>query len=194
MAGEYSSLSQLVDEAVLTQAFESARSRLLEMVRRRVGAGLRARIDAEGVLQNAYLRIRQRWKDSAKRPKQADLYCWMYGIVRDQVIDEVRTALGPNRDAGRDQPWPDDSVALLALRLGPSQTGPRTAAERKEQVELVRAAMTQLKTIDQEILSMHYFDDLSFPQIGEILKMTGNAVNVRCVRALLKLRKLLEPR
>ena len=89
---------------------------------------------------------------------------------------------------------PDDSVALLALRLVSSQTGPRTAAERKEQVERVRAAMTQLKPVDQEILSMHYFDELSFPQIGDILGMTGNAVNVRCVRALLKLRKLLEPR
>ena len=41
-----------------------------------------------------------------------------------QAIDEIRAAMGANRDAGRDVPWPDNSVAELAMRLAPAQTGP----------------------------------------------------------------------
>jgi RNA polymerase sigma-70 factor (ECF subfamily) len=186
---ESSSFSQLVDEAMLIAAFESARPKLLEMARRKIGVGLAARVDAEGAVQNGYLLARRRWMAATEKP--ADLYCWIYGIVRGQVIDEIRAALGPNRDAGRDLPWPDDSVAELALRLAPAQTGPSTAAARNEMVELVRQAMKRLKPVDQEILSMHYFDNLTFPQIGALLGMTDNAANVRCVRALLKLKKLL---
>jgi RNA polymerase sigma factor (sigma-70 family) len=189
MDTESSTFSQLVDEAILIEAFESARPKLVEMARRRIGPGLAARVDAEGVAQNAYLQARRRWMAATEKP--TDLYLWLYGIVRNQVIDEIRAATGPNRDAGRDVPWPDNSVAELAMRLAPAQTGPSTAAARKEMVELVRLALKQLKPVDQEILSMHYFDGLKFPQIGAILGMTDNAANVRCVRALLKLKKLL---
>jgi RNA polymerase sigma factor (sigma-70 family) len=189
MADEPSTLSQLVDEAILTQAFMAAWPRLVAMAQRRVGAGLAARVDPEGVVQNAFLRARQRWTEATEKP--ADVHCWIYGIVRDQATDEIRAALGPNRDAGRDQPWPDGSVAQLALRLIPSQTGPSTAAARNELVEQVRLAVMRLKPVEQEIVSMHYFDDLTFAQIGAILGMTANAANVRCVRALLKLRKFL---
>ncbi len=188
MDTESSTFSQLVDEAILIEAFEAARPRLLEMARRRIGPGLAARVDAEGVIQDAYLQARRRWVSMAEKP--ADLYCWIYGIVRSQAIDEIRAALEPNRDAGRDLPWPDNSVAELALKLAPAQTGPSTAAARNELVELVRLAMKRLKPIDQEIVSMHYFDNLTYPQIGAILGMTDNAANVR---ALLKLKKLLPP-
>jgi RNA polymerase sigma factor (sigma-70 family) len=189
MDTESSTFSQLVDEAILIEAFESARPKLVEMARRRIGPGLAARVDADGVAQNAYLQARRRWMAATEKP--ADLYLWLYGIVRNQAIDEIRAALGANRDAGRDVPWPDNSVAEPAMRLAPAQTGPSTAAARKEMVELVRLAMKELKPLDQEILSMHYFDGLTFPQIGAILGMTDNAANVRCVRALLKLKKRL---
>jgi RNA polymerase sigma-70 factor (ECF subfamily) len=192
MDNKPSTLSELVDEAVLTQAFMSAWPRLLAMAQRRVGAGLAPRVDPEGVVQNAFLRARQRWTTIAEKP--ADVHCWIYGVVRDQAIDEIRAALGPNRDANREQPLPDGSVAQLALRLIPSQTGPVTAAERNELVARVRVAITQLKPLDQEIVAMRYFDDLSFPQIGAILGMSDNTANVRCVRALLKLKKLLPSR
>ena len=191
MTGEHSAITRLVDETTLAEAFEAARPKLLGMVRRRLGPGLAARVDPEGVVQNAYLRARRRWADAAERP--ADLYAWVYGIVRDRAIDEARAALGPTRDASRDQPWPDESVAQLALRLVPSQTGPSTAAARNEQVALVREATARLRPDDQELLSMHYFDGLTFKQIGAVLGVAENTANARCVRALLKLRKLLPP-
>ena len=189
MTGEPSAITQLVDETTLADVFEAARPKLLGMVRRRLGPGLAARVDPEGVVQNAYLRARQRWVATAERP--ADLYAWVYGIVRDRAIDEARAALGPTRDAARDQPWPDESVAQMALRLVPSQTGPSTAAARNELVALVRLALARLRPDDQELLSMHYFDGLTFKQIGVVLGIAENTTNVRCVRALLKLRKFL---
>src|SRR4051812_18280913 len=129
MDTESSTFAQLVDEAILIEAFESARPKLVEMARRRIGSGLSARVDAEGVIQNAYLNARRRWMAATQKP--TDLFLWLYGIVRDQTIDEIRAALGANRDAGRDVPWPDNSVAELAMRLAPAQTGPSTAAARK---------------------------------------------------------------
>lgn len=192
MTGEPLSISQLVDESVLAQSFEEARDRLVAMARRRLGSGLASRVDPEGVVQNAYLRARQRWVVNGERP--ADLHAWIYGLVRDCTIDEIRAAMGPTRNAGRDIPWPDESVAQIALRMIPSQTGPSTVAARHEMAARVRLALSRLKADDRDVLSMHYFDGLTFRQIGVVLGVPENTANARCVRALLKLKKrLVEP-
>jgi DNA-directed RNA polymerase specialized sigma24 family protein len=49
------------DEAAHARLFESSRQRRMSMVRNRIGRRLAPWVDAEGVLQDAYLRARSRW-------------------------------------------------------------------------------------------------------------------------------------
>ena len=184
-----SGMNLLTQEAVLTSVFERLRPRLLAMIARRVSAKLAARIDPEGVVQEAWVRARPRWL--ALEPKPADLDAWVYGQVLDRLIERIRVALGKERDADREVPWPDTAAGPLVDYLVDSQTGPTSALSRAERCEIVRAAMDQLAPIDREVVALRYSDGLSFSQIGAILHLEENTANVRALRALRKLRKLI---
>jgi RNA polymerase sigma-70 factor (ECF subfamily) len=182
-------LSFLTAEAILAEAFERLRPRLLAMVGRRVGSKLATRIDPEGVIQEAYLRARPRWQ--AMGPKPDDIDVWVYGQVVDRLIELVRGALGPERNVDREVHWADGTATPLAEHLVDSQTGPNTALSRAERCDVVRAALEKLDPIDREILALRYFDGLNFTQIGAILGLKENTANTRALRAAVKFRKLI---
>jgi RNA polymerase sigma-70 factor (ECF subfamily) len=181
--------SFLTGEAILTGAFERLRPRLLAMIGRRIDRKLAARVDPEGVIQEAFLRAQPRWQ--ALTPRPDDLDAWVYRQVLDRLIELVRGALGPVHNVDRDIAWPDGSVAPLVEHLVDSQTGPNTALSRAERCEMVRAALQKLDPIDREILALRYFDGLSFSQIGAILGLKANTANARALRAAVRFRQLI---
>jgi RNA polymerase sigma-70 factor, ECF subfamily len=179
-------------ENALAQRFSKYELKLSGMVRRLIGQRLGARIDAEDVLQAAYVRARSQW--TARPPQPESQYCWLYGIVRNQVQDEIRKALGPTRNLEREISLPNDSVAEVVMGLVRSQTTPSAAAIRREEAVLVRRAMAELRPRDYEIITMRVFDDLTFPEIGQVLGEPENTVTRRYHRALHKLLlKLINP-
>lgn len=184
-------LAGLAEEAILGDAFERLRPRLLALIERRVGRRLALRIDPEGVVQDAFLRARARWPTLDPRPD--DLDAWVFGQVRDRLIELVRAALGPGRDVDRDAAWPDGSADPLAERLVESRTGPASALSRAERREAVRAALARLDPTDREILDLRYFAGLNFAQIGAILGLSQNAATKRALRAMVELRDLIPP-
>jgi RNA polymerase sigma-70 factor (ECF subfamily) len=186
-----SPLTDLTGEAILAGAFERLHPRLLAMVERRLGHKVAARVDPEGVVQDAFLRARPRWQ--AMNPKPADLDAWVYGQVHDRLVEVVRTVLGPKRNIARDIPWSAGSAAPLAEHLVDSQTGPATALSRAERCAAVRAALEKLDPLDREILALRHFDALNFAQIGAILGLSRNAATKRGLRAMVELRDLIPP-
>ena len=183
------SLPDLTGEAILSGAFERLRPRLLTMIDRRIGRKLAARIDPEGIVHEAYLRAHRRWTEG--KPDQVELDAWVYGQVRDRLIEVVRTAMGVQRNVGRDVPWPDDAADAWAEDLVDSQTGPSGPLSRAERCEVVRAALNRLDATDREILALRYFENLSFAQIGTILGISQNAATKRALRAMVELRDLI---
>ncbi len=179
----------LTGEAILTEAFERLRPRLVAMIDRRISSKLALRIDPEGLVHEAFIRAKPRWQ--ALTPRPDDLDAWVYGQVLDRFKEVVRGALGPEHDVDRDIAWPDGFVGPLAEHLVDSHTGPSTALSRAERCEVVRAALAKLHPIDREILALRYFDDLSFAQIGTILDLKENTANTRALRAALKFRRLI---
>jgi RNA polymerase sigma-70 factor (ECF subfamily) len=184
-------LTFLTEEAILAGAFDRLRPRLVAMIAGRISAKLAARIDPEGVVQDAFVRARPRWQALARRPDDPD--AWIFGQVLDRLRELVRGAMGPEHDVDREVPWPDPAAAPLADCLVDSHTGPNTALSRAERREVVQAALEKLDPIDREILALRYFDGLSFAQIGAILSLEENTANVRALRAARKFRKLIAP-
>jgi RNA polymerase sigma-70 factor (ECF subfamily) len=179
-------LSYLTGEALLAEAFDRLRPRSVAMLNRRISTKLAARIDPEGVVHEAFLRARPRWREL--EPKPADLDAWVYGQVLDRFKEVARGALGPQHDVGREVP-----AEPLADHLVDSQTGPNTALSRSERREMVREALEKLDPKDREILALRYFDGLNYSQIGSILGLKAQTANVRALRAAVKLRNLIPP-
>ena len=182
-------LSTLTGDAILAAAFDRLRPRLVAMILRRVSSKMAARIDPEGVVQDAFVRARPRWQSLSPQPTDVD--AWVYGQVLDRLKELIRGAMGPQHDVDREVGWAEGSAAPLAEHLVDSHTGPNTAVSRAERREVVRAALEKLDPIDREILALRYFDGLSFTQIGTILGLKANTANARAVRAAVKFRRLI---
>lgn len=188
--------SSVADLAALGQLWEQYRERLLAMLERRIDPKLQQRVGAEEVLQMTFLDAARRWSahqaDAAMKP-----YAWLYRLALDRLIEEYRKQGRKIRGLGRDMPLGDDCSALLGGQFAASGTGPLTAAQRAEMADRVRQALSLLPDADQDILAMRYFDQLSAPEICEVLNarmegaapLTENALNVRLFRAIKKLQK-----
>jgi RNA polymerase sigma-70 factor, ECF subfamily len=171
------------------QLFDEHRTRLLAMLRRRVDPRLRARLDAEDILQDAYLLARQKWP--AFRAQQSiSPRGWLYQIARDCFIEHYRKATRKCRDPRREVPWPEQSQVALVMGLVDTATKPSAAAQRREFKQRIKHAMALLPAGDREILWMRHFDQLSNAEIAEFLAITTNNAAVRYVRAVERLKRL----
>jgi RNA polymerase sigma-70 factor (ECF subfamily) len=167
--------------AALAQVFEEHRPRLLAMVRRRMDPAMAARVEAEEILHEAFIRA------MGKRPGRdpaLPVYTWLYGIARDCLIDAWRAANAVGRSIQHEIPWPEQTSIQLGLGLVGSVTSPSAALDRGELRERIRWAVGQLKPEDQEVLWMRHGDELSFGDVATVLGVTENTATQRYVRAL----------
>jgi RNA polymerase sigma-70 factor (ECF subfamily) len=178
----------IADLARLAEMFEVHRAKLLAMVQRRLDRSLAARLDPEDVLSEAFLEARRRWPNFD--PRATPPYVWLYGIVRERLLDAWRRATRRGRDVHREMPWPERSSLQLGMGLVNPGTSPSQAASREEMQERMRRTMDALKDSDKEILTMRHYDDLSFGEAARVLGITENAATVRYVRALKRLKAL----
>lgn len=177
--------------AALGQLWAEFLPRLRAMVERRLDPSLAVRLDADDVMSEAFLDAHRKWAQYRASPALTP-YAWLFGIVRDRLFEAWRHAHRGCRDLHRDLPWPEESSILLGLNLVSSGTSPSAAAVRDELQQRMRGTLELLRTADREILWMRHSDQLSFAEIGAVLKLSENAATVRYVRALRRLKELWE--
>jgi hypothetical protein len=85
--------------ALLGQLWAESRPRLLAMLRRRIDPGLAARIDPEGVLNEASLDAARDWGRFQARPGLS-AYAWLYRVA----LDRLSTAVNPPKNDGPECP------------------------------------------------------------------------------------------
>jgi RNA polymerase sigma-70 factor (ECF subfamily) len=99
------------------------------------------------------------------------------------------------RDAGREisihgQYAQATSVSLAAHLLG-RVTSPSQAAVRDEQHEQLKEALEQMSEVDQEVVALRHFEELTNSEVAEVLGLTQKAASIRYVRALARLKDYL---
>jgi RNA polymerase sigma-70 factor (ECF subfamily) len=178
----------VVDVAALAELFQKHRARLLAMLRRRLDPRLAARIDAEGLLADAFILARRKWPKF--KTSQMAPYAWLYGIARDCLINAWRRENRMARSPDKEMPWPDHSSEQMAVGLMGSLTSPSEALARVEVQERVRQALGSLNPTDREILWMRHFDELPFAEIAIVLGISEHAALKRYSRALQRVKDL----
>jgi RNA polymerase sigma-70 factor (ECF subfamily) len=176
------------DASALGPLFEQQRERLRRMLQFRLDPRLQGRIDAEDVLQEAFLAARQRL--SAFDPALGPFHVWLRLVVQQTLIDVHRRHIGASmRNAGREAVRPQS--ASLSGFLAAQRTSPSQAAMRDELCRKLDAALASMDEIDREVLVLRHFEELSNKETAEVLGIQENAASNRYVRALARLKGLL---
>lgn len=185
------------EEGALGEAFSTHRDRLWRAVQFRMDRRLTQRIDADDVLQEAYLSAAQRIKHLAAAPG-GSLYVWLRFIVLQTMTDLHRRHLGAKvRDARREvsmrsAPYPEANSGCMAMELLGNFTSPSHAAMREEMAVRLEEALESMEALDREVLALRHFEDLTNSEVAEVLGIGQKAASSRYVRALERLKGILQ--
>ena len=183
------------DTAALAEAFVMHRQRLWRIVNFRLDRRMAGRVDPDDVLQEAYLAAAKRIEHYGK-DKFSSPFLWLRIIVQQTLIDVHRRHIGAQaRDAGREVPifgrYPQATSASLSIHLVGDWTSPSQAAARGELLDRVQAAIATMNSMDQEILALRHFEELTNGEVAEALHIEPKAASIRYVRALRRLKEVL---
>jgi RNA polymerase sigma-70 factor (ECF subfamily) len=204
MEPEASDTQNLLDRA--KRGDDAARQRLLaehrEPVRRMIGLRLdpaiAARLDASDVVQDVLLEASRRLDDYLRDPAMP-FHLWLRHIARDHIIDAHRRhRLAQRRGVDREQPavpaaFADHSSLELAAQFLDQELTPASAAIRREMERRLHAAIAELDEDDREMVLMRHFEQLSNQEVAAVLGLTEAAASMRHLRALRRLKALLQP-
>ncbi|MGB7346907.1 MAG: sigma-70 family RNA polymerase sigma factor [Pirellulaceae bacterium] len=184
-------------EQVLADAFAANRERFWYLVTFRIDRRVAARVDADDVLQEAYVAATKRLPHYLKNP-EFSLFVWLRLIVSQTLIDVHRRHLGAEmRSAGREislggPKFPQSTSVSLAGQIALSQTSPSGAAMRDEEAASLATAIEQMSELDQETIALRHFEGLTNSETAEVLGISITAASNRYVRALSRLKEILE--
>jgi RNA polymerase sigma-70 factor, ECF subfamily len=185
------------DETALRELFGQYRDRLKRMVRLRLSRRLQGRIDDSDVLQESYLEVARRLGEYAENPG-LPFFLWLRHMTGLKLTEVHRRHLGTGmRDADREVSLhrgslPEaDSVSLAAQLLG-QLTTPSQAAVKAETRIFVQEALNAMDPVDREVLALKHFEQLSMSEIAQALGMSKAGAGSRYLRAVKRLREILE--
>jgi RNA polymerase sigma-70 factor (ECF subfamily) len=184
------------DAAAIEQLLGRHRSRLRRMIALRLDDRLSARVDASDVVQEALVDASRKLAEYA-RDRPLPFYPWLHRLAAERLAAVHRRhrrskARSVAREAADAFARPDSSIQLMIDSLVAKDTTPALALLREERRRRVHAALQELAPTDREILMMHYLEELSFPEIAAILDIGGGAAKMRHLRALRRIRSLME--
>ena len=184
------------DHSALLRLLASHRGRLKKMIAVRMDPRLIRRLDASDVVQDALAEAALKLPDYFRR-QPLPFYPWLRQFAWNRLVDlHRRHVLAQKRRVSAERlpepALPDQSAVELAGRLLASGTSPSGQAIRQETRDRVRRALTELLARDREVLVLRYLEQLSIGEIAAVLDVNEGTVSMRQVRALERLRDLLD--
>jgi RNA polymerase sigma-70 factor (ECF subfamily) len=188
------SLAAEGDANAATQLLSLHRHRLRQMIACRIDVRLNARIDVSDVLQEVLTAAITKLPAYA-RERPLPFYPWLRQIAWERLVKLRHYHLYTSKRAASREvslPLPDSSTMELAERLLARGPTPSQNVVREEVRCRVQRAMNRLSARDQELLILRYLEQLSMAEVAAIMNVSEGAVKVRHLRALERLRKLLD--
>lgn len=183
------------DEKELAKTFSEQRARLWQMINFRMDSRLSGRIDPDDVLQDAYLAACQRLKHFPT--SNMTMFVWVRSIVYQTIIDLHRHHIGAQaRNAKKEvgiyrKAKHQASSISMALHLTAHLTSPSQAAIRAETFDKIEDIIAQMDPIDQEVLALRHFEELTNSEVAEVLGIQQKAASIRYIRALKRLKDIV---
>ena len=182
------------DRSSVGQLLASHRDRLRRMVAVRMDDRLSARLDPSDVVQET-LAIASKGLSDYLRAPPLPFYPWLRQIAWNHLMELYRRHIqAAKRSVRREEPLglSDSSAMELADRVLASGISELERLVRAELHARVRTALAQLAEMDREILILRHLEQLSFAESAAVLGIVETAAKQRHVRALRRIRRLLE--
>jgi RNA polymerase sigma-70 factor (ECF subfamily) len=183
------------DADAIAEVFSRHRDKLQRMVRFRLDRRLYGRVDTADVLQDVWLETSRRIDDYTSNPA-VPFFVWVRQIAYQTIIDLHRRHLGAQkRNVSQEVSIAKsncDTSVSIAAQLAGNLTSPSNVAMRGERLARLREALDSMDEIDREVLALRHFEELSNNEVAEILGIQKTAASNRYVRALKRLKQVLE--
>ena len=143
--------------------------------------------DAQDAAQETFLKA---WRKLKRFDTKKSLKTWLFAIAKNTATDLMRkrkSVVFSKFDTAEDN-------NVLTDTLADPEPLPDELFERASLESNAREALAQLPDRDRAILSLRYDEEESFENIASIMKIPANTVRSLHRRALIALRKLLEPK
>lgn len=195
--GQLAELSQSEADRLLSEFMAGQTEQVKHWIGFRIDSRLQRRMDLDDVVQESFLAARKRWEHYRRNP-EVSLRVWLRSVVLQTLVDLHRRHLGAQqRDAGRETYWNpgqggDATSVCLVNQLAGNLTSPSLAVARNELANQVTEALQQLNESDREVLALRHFESMTNREVAEILQISEKAASIRYVRALQRIRPLLQ--
>src|SRR5262249_54538153 len=140
-----------------------------------------------------------RLADYTRKPDMP-FFLWLRFLTGQRLLRVHRQHLGAEmRDVAREVSLyhgalPEATSAALAAQLLGRDTRPSEAAIRAERRIRLQEALNSMDPIDREVLALRHFEQLTNPEAARVLGLQESAAAKRYVRALKRLREILDAR
>lgn len=181
--------NELSDQEIIRRALEEVdffsclyeryEARLLRYIRRLTSASAE---EAEDILQEAFIKV---WRNLHAYDPQLPFSSWLYRIVRNEAISAWRKQASHGKDQ-RVEPRESE----LADWLPDPGPPPEDAIDQDALPQMVHALIHQLPRKYQEVVLLRYWENMSYEEISDVLKVPEGTVATRLNRAKRSLRKL----
>jgi RNA polymerase sigma-70 factor (ECF subfamily) len=168
------------------------------MIHLRMDRRLERRVDASDIVQDVLVEANRRLTEYLKS-SQMPFHSWLRHLARDRLIDAHRRhRVAERRSLDREQPLVDsshdDRSAFELAAFVDRELTPAAAATHRELEERFQAAVEMLDETDREVILMRHFEYLSNQETASALALSEAAAGMRYLRAMRRLRSLLEVR
>ena len=185
------------DQSAVNELMDRHRNSLRQLVRMRLDQKIQKRVDASDVVQDVLVEANRRLEKYLADPIMP-FHLWLRQITKDRIIDAHRRhRVSAKRSVDREQQMVaprgyDQSSIHLASLLGDQRLTPAAAALQQEMARKVEQAISQLDEKDCEIIVMRHYEHLTNQEIGKVLDLTEPAASMRYLRAIRRLRQVMQ--
>jgi RNA polymerase sigma-70 factor, ECF subfamily len=184
------------DDGAVNELLDRHRDAVRRMIDLRMDQVLKRRVDASDIVQEVLIDASRRLRDYLANPVMP-FHLWLRQMAKDRLIDAHRRhRQTARRSMDREQPLaaasPEQSSINLANQLRDQQLTPAAAAAWAELQRRFETACAALDEQDQEIVLMRHFEHLANSEAAASLGLSPQAASMRYLRAMRRLRQLLE--
>lgn len=179
--------AQAGDKDAFNDLLKRYSGRVLQIVRMRLGPGLRAKLESQDILQDAFTRAFHDF-DHFELQREGAFLHWLSELVRHSICDRYDHFKAEKRSAAMETPLDrpaDDSKPGLEPRGG--DPSPSRILAGQEELEKLTRALDRLSEEHRDVIVSRDIEDLSFAEIGALLSRSEDAARMLYSRAKAKL-------